>query len=149
MFNGVVYLASDHAGYTLKGSLKSRLQGEGVSVVDCGPEHYDAGDDYPDFVEPAMQKLLEDPTGRAVIVGKTGEGEAMDANRFKHIRAAVYLGGPVDVVKFAREHNDANVLSLGADFVSEDDAWTAVYLFLTTPFSGDARHVRRNAKLDD
>lgn len=149
MFSGTLYLASDHAGFALKEFLEQKLVAAGVTVEDLGAPSLNPDDDYPDFIEPAAEKVAGDPEARAIILGKTGEGEAIDANRTIGVRAAVYNGGELEIVTLAREHNDANILSLGAGFITEGEAWEAVKIFLTTPFSGDERHMRRIAKLDD
>lgn len=142
-----VYLASDHAGFELKQALVQYLNLLGHEAVDMGPHSLDPADDYPDFILPAARKVAEEGS-IGVIMGGSGEGEAMAANRIKGVRAAVYYGGSLDIVKLAREHNDANVLSLGGRFLSAGDAEAALRTFLDTPFSGDERHVRRIAKLD-
>jgi ribose 5-phosphate isomerase B len=141
-----IYLASDHAGFTLKEALKLGLSKE-YEVIDLGPDKYDSGDDYPDLVAPAALAVSENPENRAIIIGKSGEGEAMVANRFKNVRAAVYYGTPKDIIRLSREHNDANVLSLGAGFLSEQEAVEAARTWLQTPFAADVRHVRRLKKL--
>ncbi len=121
---------------------------EGYTIVDLGPEEYDETDDYPVTLEPLLEKVAKDDTAFGIVIGGSGQGEAMTANRFKGIRAAVYYGEPVDILTLSREHNDANVLSLGARFVELDEALGAVKLWLATPFSGDNRHVRRIHELD-
>lgn len=144
-----VYIASDHAGFALKASLIEKLRAQKVDVVDMGPTTFNPDDDYPDFVEPAALKVAAEPTAFGIVIGKSGQGEAMDANRTKGVRALVYTGGNLDVVRLARADNDANVLSLAAGFVPEDEAWKAVELFLNTPFSHAERHERRIQKLDE
>lgn len=143
-----VYIATDHAGFTLKETLVPFIQGLGHEVTDCGAKAYDETDDYPDFIKKAAQEVSLNPTkSRAIILGGSGQGEAIVANRFPHIRAIIYYGGTLDVIVLGREHNDANALSLGARFITEKDARTAVKLFLETPFSNDERHARRIGKL--
>lgn len=140
-----IYFATDHAGFELKNSLVAYVRDElGYDVIDCGAYTYDETDDYPGFIHKAARSVSHDPENvRAIILGKSGEGEAMAANRCPHVRAAVYYGGPDDIVKLSRQHNDANVLSLGAGFLSEEDAKRVVALWLQTEFSGEARHRRR------
>lgn len=138
-----IHLATDHAGYEMKEYLKKMLIDEGHDVIDHGADHFDQNDDYPDFIIPAAQAVAMDTGSMGIILGGSGEGEAMAANRIPRVRAAVYHGGDVAIVRATREHNDANVLSLGARFISQDDAERAVITFLATPFSGDERHVRR------
>lgn len=145
----MLYLASDHAGFELKEKLKAHLQELGLAIKDCGAFSLDAADDYPDFVALAAQAVSEDPqNARAIILGGSGQGEAMVANRFRGVRAAVYYGGNEKIITLSREHNDANALSLGARFLSEDEAKRAVKLWLDTKFSGEERHTRRIGKID-
>ncbi len=143
-----VYLASDHAGYQLKHSLIQFLLAGGHEAVDLGPEGLVPGDDYPDFIGPLAHRVSTEVGVFGIALGGSGQGEAMSANRITGARAAEYYGGNLDVVRLAREHNNANVLSLGARFVSDAEAKEAVTLFLGTPFSGDERHARRIEKLD-
>jgi ribose 5-phosphate isomerase B len=143
-----VYFATDHAGYALKEALLTYVRDElGYSVEDCGAYTLDPEDDYPDFIQKAAQKIGESAGGaRAIILGGSGQGEAMVANRVPGVRATVYYGGVPEIITLSREHNDANVLSLGARFVSEDEAKHVVAEWLALPFSGEERHVRRIAK---
>ncbi len=143
-----IYIASDHAGFELKQKLLPFLKELEYEVVDKGAFEYNEGDDYPDFVIPVAQAIAKDSDSRGIILGGSGQGEAICANRFKGVRALVYYGGDLQIVKISREHNDSNVLSLGARFVSEAEAKQALGLWLATPFSGDARHVRRLKKID-
>lgn len=145
-----IYIAGDHAGYELKKVLVSHLERMGHEVFDKGPDHLDPADDYPDFVALVAEGVAEENSDSfGIVIGGTGTGEAIEANRLFGVRAAVYYGGPIEIVKLAREHNDANILSLGARFVSEEEAIKAVDLFLETPFSGEERHKRRILKLDN
>lgn len=141
-----VVLASDHAGFARKAYVHARLTDAGYHVVDAGPHTYDPADDYPETIRPAVQSLGSGSC--AIVFGKSGQGEAIVANRFRGIRAVVYPGGNEDVVRLARQHNDANVLAIGSEFVGDAEAWRAVELFLATPFSGDDRHVRRIQLID-
>jgi ribose 5-phosphate isomerase B len=142
-----VLLASDHAGFELKAALVPFLGLLGHEAVDMGPSTLDPADDYPDFIMPLARAVAEgDAMG--VIIGGSGQGEAIAANRVRGVRAAVYYGGSLDIIKLMREHNDANVLSLGARFLQSGDAEEALRTFLSIPFSNDERHVRRIAKLD-
>jgi ribose 5-phosphate isomerase B len=145
---GVVYLASDHAGFSLKEYIRAQLIENGYTVTDVGPDTLDPHDDYPDTIRPVIEPLLGSENARAIIFGMSGQGEAMVVNRVKGVRAVVYTGGPEEIIRLAREHNDANVLSLGARFVEPAVAWERVRLFLTTHFSGEERHARRIHKLD-
>ena len=141
-----IFLASDHAGFALKSVLAAHVSTLGHLVEDLGPAVFDPQDDYPDYAVPCAKRVAAEQGSFGIIIGGSGQGEAMCANRVKGIRAAVFYGGSMEIVKLMREHNDANILSLGARFVKEDEAKNAVELFLSTPFSGDARHIRRLAK---
>ncbi len=143
-----VFIASDHAGFELKKVLLEFLRSLDHEVEDCGPSELNPQDDYPDFIAPMAHKVALNEGSFGIVLGGSGEGEAMSANRIDGVRAAEFYGGNLEVVKVAREHNDANVLSLGVRFITTDEAKRAVELFLQTPFSGDARHVRRIEKLD-
>ncbi|MCC2630486.1 MAG: ribose-5-phosphate isomerase ribose 5-phosphate isomerase [Candidatus Paceibacter sp.] len=142
-----LYIASDHAGFDLKQHLVSYLEEHGVEVVDKGPHSFTPGDDYPDWISLVGQEISENPNARGVVIGLSGQGEALVANKFKRVRAGVYYGGPPEIPKLLREHNNANVLSLGAKFVSKEDAERAVDVFIETQFSEDARHIRRIQKI--
>ena len=148
-----IYLATDHAGFELKEKIKIYLEElGGHEVYDCGALTLEPGDDYPEYIARAAEKVqfdaLHEPA-MAVVFGGSGVGEAIVANRFRHVRAVVYAGGPLDVIKLSREHNDANVLSLGARFVTEAEAKQAVDLFFTTPFSHAERHADRVIAIDE
>ena len=143
-----IYLATDHAGFDLKEAVKRYLQEQGKEAEDMGAFMSEPEDDYPDFIIPAALKVIEDPhVNVGIFFGATGQGEAIAANKVRGIRAAVYYGGPLDLVQRSRSHNNANVLSLGARFVSEDEAKQAIKLWLDTPFSGEERHARRIGKI--
>ena len=140
-----IYFAADHAGFELKETLLAYVRDTlGYAVEDCGAYALDPDDDYPAFMQAAAHAVSENPLDRcAIILGGSGQGEAIAANRFRGVRCAVYYGGPIDIVRLSREHNDANVLSLGARFLDAEAAKEAVHLWLTTAFSGDDRHARR------
>jgi len=159
-----VYFAADHAGLELKNELLSFVRGEmGFLVDDCGAHEYDESDDYPIIIARAARALAHDVQvgieARAILIGASGQGEAMAANRFERVRAAVYYG-PVarlqvdagehylDMIASVRSHNDANALALGARFITIDEARDVVRTWLTQSFSGEERHVRRIAELD-
>jgi len=144
-----IFLATDHAGFELKEFLKTQLQGAGHHVEDCGAYTYEKTDDYPDFIKKAALSLQQDPEAKAIILGYSGQGEAIVANRYNGVRAVVYYGGPQDIISLSREHNNANVLSLGAGFLSNDEALSAVTQWLATNFSNEERHTRRIKKIDD
>jgi ribose 5-phosphate isomerase B len=153
----VIHLATDHAGFELKEKVKQFLLSEGYEVNDCGAYEYNPSDDYPDFMHKAAEAVSVDPVrNRAIIFGGSGQGEAMEANKHKNVRAAVYYapakaseqeGGVNDIIKLSREHNDANILSLGARFLTETQAIDAVKRWLGTPFSNEERHERRIKKM--
>lgn len=143
-----ILLASDHAGYELKEALGPFLRERGFEVEDLGPLSLDPADDYPDYLMMLGRHVAGEKGAMGVGIGGSGQGEAIAVNRIKGARAAVFYGGPDEIITLSREHNDANVLSLGARFLSQEEAKNAVILWLTTSFSGDERHVRRIAKLD-
>lgn len=143
----MIYLATDHAGFQLKEKIKEFLKKAGYEVEDFGANTFDPEDDYPDFIAKAAQAVSKDPRNKAIILGGSGQGEAMVANKFPNIRAAVYYGRLEQMPVLTRQHNNANVLSLGARFLTEEKAIEAVKLFLQTPFSEEPRHVRRIEKI--
>jgi len=144
-----IYIGADHRGFKLKEILKIFLKENGHEVVDFGNSNYDENDDYPDFILPVAKKVAESPEqNRGIVLGGSGQGEAMAANRIKGVRAAVIYSYNEDIIKLSREHNDANVLSLGASFLNEEQAKKAVKLWLETPFSGEERHIKRIKKIE-
>jgi ribose 5-phosphate isomerase B len=146
-----LYIASDHAGFEHKNGIISYLRdGLGYEVEDMGALELDPQDDYPDLISRAAKEVSKDPeNSRGIIFGGSGQGEAMVANRFSGIRAIVYCAHNPEIIKLSREHNNANVLSIGARFVSINEAKEAVKLWLEAPFPGDERHVRRISKIDE
>lgn len=152
-----IFIGTDHAGYVLKEKLVSSLKLQGYEVIDKGAYEYNEDDDYPDFVIPVARAVSKDPNNvKGIILGGTGEGEAITANRFPHVRAIVDYGEAVavvdnesNIVLRSRQHNNANILSLGARYFTEESMMNAVNLWLTTPFSEDERHIRRLAKIDE
>lgn len=141
-----IHLATDHAGFEHKEVLKSHLLEKGYEVVDHGPNKLDENDDYPDFITPCAQAIALVSEDKAIIFGGSGEGEAMCANRIAGVRAVVYYGGSTEILTFSRNHNNANILSIGARFISAEEVAPVVDLWLDTPFSGNERHIRRLAK---
>jgi ribose 5-phosphate isomerase B len=141
-----IYFASDHAGFELKRLLILFVMELGYDVEDFGPAVYDEGDDYPDYILPCAKRVAEEEGSFGIVLGKSGQGEAMVANRVKGVRAVVYYGGSLDVPTLARHHNNANILSLAAGFIHEAEARAAIKAFLTAPFSNEERHVRRLSK---
>lgn len=145
----MIYLATDHRGFALKEKIKEWLTEAGLEFTDCGAFTEDPQDDYPDFVSIAAEKVAQDPVGNlAIVLGATGQGEALVANRRKGVRASVVYAYNEDIIRMSRQHGAANVLSLGASFLSDDEAKRAIMLWLDTPFSEDPRHVRRLSKID-
>lgn len=143
-----IYIGSDHAGFELKERLKPFLMEMGHFVEDKGPATFNADDDYPDYIRPVAEAVARELDSKGIVIGKSGQGEAMCANRERGIRAAVYYGYNPEVLRLSREHNDANVLALAAGFLSADEAMDAVKLWLATSFSEEERHIRRITKLD-
>ena len=157
-----IYLATDHAGFEMKEKIKEFLKSQKYIVKDCGPESFVPTDDYPDYISLAAQAVAKHPKDRAIIFGGSGQGEAMVANRYHGVRAAVFYGpekplgsiegegtestDPYDIVRLTRTHNDANALSIGARFVSLEEAKEVVLMWLKTSFSSNERHKRRIAK---
>ncbi len=143
-----VYLAADHAGFELKEEIKKLLSTHGFEVSDLGAMRLDKDDDYPAYMRAAAEAVAKDLGSFGIIFGGSGEGEAIVANRVKGVRAAEYYGGALDIIKLSREHNDANILSIGARFVSRESAERAILLWLETKFSNEERHVRRIKEID-
>lgn len=151
-----IYIGTDHAGYVLKQALVVFLKGQGYEVIDKGAFEYNENDDYPDFVVPVALEVSKDPDKvKGIILGGTGEGEAIAANKFPHVRAVVFYGNAKPIVEDesniivrSREHNNSNILSLGARYFTEESVMDAVNLWLSTPYSEDERHIRRLAKID-
>jgi len=141
-----VYLGSDHAGFELKAHLVGWLGEHGHEPVDCGPAAYEPDDDYPPYVLRAANQTVADRDALGVVIGGSGNGEAIAANKVPGVRAA--LAWSEETARLGREHNDANVISIGARMHTVDEATRFVELFLETTFSGEERHSRRIAMLD-
>lgn len=177
LVSSLIYLAADHRGFELKNKIKEWLKEWGYKHEDMGAFELNKEDDYPDFVSKVAEAVANDPErSRGIIMGGSGQGEAMVANRYKGVRAAVFYGPPFQLkvmtwrkwllfgsggagvfqadefvtfqklIKLSREHNNANVLSLGASFLDARVAKKIIKLWLETPFSGAERHKRRIAK---
>jgi len=155
-----VIFASDHAGFVIKNELVLYARELGHDVDDFGALENDVKDDFPSIVAKAARVISEDPKNTVgIILGGSGQGEAMVANRFAQVRAAVYYGdsgeqidvsgNTLSIVESVRKHNHANILSLGARFISEETAKDAVKIFLETEWSAEERHVRRVEKIDE
>jgi ribose 5-phosphate isomerase B len=136
-----VYLGSDHAGFELKAALIAHLNGSRHEAIDCGAHTFDAEDDYPSFCITAAARTVADAGSLGVVIGGSGNGEQIAANKVRGVRAALVWSD--ETATLAREHNDANVISIGARNHPEADALRFVDLFLATPFSQGERHVRR------
>ena len=136
-----VHIGGDHAAYELQRALVEHLRGAGHDLVDHGPEGYDPADDYPVFVLRTAQAVAAEPGSRGIVLGGSGNGEQIAANKVPGIRAA--LADSVELARLAREHNDAQVVSIGGRFTDLPTATAIVDTFLATPFSGDPRHARR------
>ena len=143
-----IHLATDHAGLELKDKIKQHLTESGHDVIDHGAYEYDALDDYPDFIFPCAKAVAEDSKSCGIILGGSGQGEAMAANRIKGVRAAVFYNGPKEIIELSRQHNNANILSLGARFMSEEEIYRIIEIWFNTDFEG-GRHQRRIDKLDN
>lgn len=174
-----IYIGSDHAGYAMKEYLRNTLSELGHRVIDCGAYGFKENDDYPVYISKVARAVSEAEellmiennaptfeavphevsegythgmqTTKGIVIGGSGQGEAIVANKFQHVRAALCYGGSSgeDIVRLSREHNDANVLSIGARFVTDDQALEYVLLWLSTQFTGEQRHVRRLHEIED
>ena len=142
-----IHIGSDHAGLELKAALIEYLQGKGHDVKDHGPHEYDAVDDYPDFCIPAAIATVADPASLGIVLGGSGNGEQISANKVAGIRAALAYNS--EIAALARQHNNANVLSIGERMNSEAEALAIVDAFLATPYSGEDRHTRRIDMISD
>jgi ribose 5-phosphate isomerase B len=140
-----LHIGSDHAGLELKNELLAHLVHKGHDVTDHGPYEYDALDDYPDFCIPAAQAVAKDPTSLGVVIGGSGNGEQISANKVKGIRAV--LAWSIETAKLGKEHNNANVVSIGGRMHSIDQCKEIIDAFIATPFSNDERHLRRINKM--
>ncbi|MEV4619687.1 ribose-5-phosphate isomerase [Asanoa sp. NPDC049573] len=140
-----VYLGSDHAGYELKSHLVTHLATKGYDVVDVGAHVYDEGDDYPAFCLHTGARVVDDPGSLGIVIGGSGNGEQIAANKIKGVRAALIWNA--DTAQLSRAHNDANVAGVGARQHTLDEATALVETFLSTPFSGAERHARRIAEV--
>ena len=140
-----IHIGSDHAGLELKAALVSYLQGKGHDVKDHGPHEYDAVDDYPDFCIPAAIATVAEPGSLGIVLGGSGNGEQIAANKVKGVRAA--LAWNIETAKLARDHNNANVIGIGGRMHPIDECKAIIDAFIGTPFSNDERHIRRINKI--
>ncbi|HET6741568.1 MAG TPA: ribose-5-phosphate isomerase [Kribbella sp.] len=136
-----VHIGSDHAGFELKNHLVQHLTAAGHDVVDHGPAVYDAVDDYPPYCLRTGQAVVDDPGSLGIVIGGSGNGEQIAANKVKGVRAV--LAWSTDTARLGREHNNANVISVGARMHTEEEATGFVETFLATDYSGEERHTRR------
>jgi ribose 5-phosphate isomerase B len=142
-----IHIGSDHAGLELKAELVKHLSSKGHDVTDHGPHEYDALDDYPDFCIPAAQAVAQDPSSLGIVLGGSGNGEQIAANKVKGIRAA--LAWSIETAKLAKEHNNANVVAVGGRMHEISFVKEIIDAFIGEPFSNDERHVRRIKKISD
>ena len=143
----IIALGTDHAGFDLKEVVKKFLEENNYEVKDFGAYEYDSADDYPDFINPTAEFVSKNNNAMGIIFGGSGQGEAMAANRYKGVRAAVFYDGPDKIVSLSRQHNNANILSLGSRFIEPEHAINVIKLWISTAFEG-GRHQKRIDKLD-
>jgi ribose 5-phosphate isomerase B len=159
-----IAVTTDHAGFEALQNLKTYIESLGHEVIDFGPKNLDMDDDYPDYMFPAAEAIASGECEKGIILGGSGQGEAMASNRIKGVRAAVFYGpvsakapvdaeghisgDPYEIVKLSRQHNDANILSLSGRFLTLEEMQTAIKIWLETPFTGIERHARRIKELD-
>lgn len=136
-----IYIGSDHAGFELKAKVGAALRGLGHDVIDCGPEAYVSTDDYPPYCLTTATRTVADPGSLGIVIGGSGNGEAIAANKVKGARCV--LAHSEETARLGREHNDANVISFGARTIAEADALRYAMLFVATTFRHDLRHQRR------
>ena len=142
-----IHIGSDHAGLELKAELIKHLTENGHDVTDHGPHEYDALDDYPDFCIPAAEAVAKDPSSLGIVLGGSGNGEQIAANKVKGIRAA--LAWSIETAKLARDHNNANVIAVGGRMHEISLVKEIIDTFIASPFSNDERHLRRIKKISD
>jgi len=142
-----IHIGSDHAGLELKAELIKHLSDKGHDVTDHGPHEYDALDDYPDFCIPAAEAVAQDPSSLGIVLGGSGNGEQIAANKVKGVRAA--LAWSIETAKLARDHNNANVIAVGGRMHEISFVKEIIDAFIGQPFSNDERHVRRIRKISD
>ncbi len=144
-----IHLATDHAGFYHKQMVAAWLADEGYKVVDHGAVAEDGDDDFPDFISLAAEAVSKKPnSAKAIIFGGSGQGEAMVANRFPQVRAAVFCGGDESIPALSRQHNDSNILSIGARFVDVDLTKQVIWDWLHTDPLTDRKYKRRNKKIE-
>jgi len=145
-----IHLATDHAGFEHKEAVRAWLVSEGFTIIDHGAYVYDNEDDFPLYIEQAGKAVLVGGQGHGgIIFGGSGQGEAMAANRIGGIRAGVYYGGNDEIVTLTRQHNNSNIFSIGARFISLNEVKRVIWLWLHTDFLGDKKYIRRNQQVDN
>lgn len=161
-----VYLGTDHAGFELKEKIKLYLSEQGFEVEDCGAFEFNKDDDYPDFIGKVSKNVSNDPeNSRGIIIGGSGQAESMLANKFNNVRCALFYSpaipvltidaigtqsnDPYEIIKLTRKHNNANILSLGARFLKQEEAISAIKIWLETSFGNEERHIRRINKIKE
>lgn len=160
-----IALTTDHAGFEMLQQIRNVLTEQGHECIDFGPKTFVVDDDYPDFIFPAASAVATGQCERAIIMGGSGQGEAIAANRFRRVRCALFYApavarqpidaagtmssDPYEIVRLSRQHNDSNVLSLSGRFLTTAEALEAIAIWLSEPFSGQERHARRIRKLSD
>ncbi|MFH0755428.1 MAG: RpiB/LacA/LacB family sugar-phosphate isomerase [bacterium] len=149
-----IYIGADHAGFLMKQELISFIKKLNYEIVDCGSYKYEKEDDYPDYISIVAKAVALNPENNlGIILGGSGQGEAITANRFPNVRAIVFYGNTKlflknEIIKLGREHNDSNILSLGARFLKINQVKKAVKLWLMTNFSNQEKHIRRIKKIE-
>ena len=143
-----IHIATDHAGFELKSKILDYLISKGHEVIDHGAKSFDPDDDYPDYIFPCAKAVSKDNNSYGIIFGGSGQGEAIAANRIRGVRAIVYYGFEQTIPILSREHNNANIISIGARFVSENEIYDVIEKWLNISFS-IGRHYRRIKKLDN
>ena len=143
-----IHIATDHAGFELKSKILDYLISKGHEIIDHGAKSFDSDDDYPDYIFPCAKAVSKDKNSFGIILGGSGQGEAIAANRIRGVRAIVYYGFEQTIPILSREHNNANIISIGARFVSENEIYDVIEKWLNISFSG-GRHQRRIKKLDN
>lgn len=146
----VIHLATDHAGFDYKEEIKSWLTSNGCQVIDHGALSFDEVDDFPDYIKLAAKAVsLDSENSYAIIFGGSGQGEAIVANRFPNIRATVFYSNDNTIVELSRQHNNANVFSVGSRFVTVEDTKNALTIWFKTEFLTDEKYQRRNTKIEE
>lgn len=143
----MIYLGADHGGFELKEELKKDLAASGIETEDMGATSLNPNDDYTDFIIPVAKKVASNEDSFGIIIGRSGNGEAIAANKINGVRAALCLNEKM--ADKARDHNNANILSLGADYITSGEAKKIVKAFIETPFSNEERHIRRLNKIKE